>query len=82
MGLARFQSNLRRFSMDKDSGRIKYPYRKLMNVRAAAAIKGMREPYSPKIPPTTGPIINPNPNAAPTRPKFCARFSGVEISAM
>lgn len=42
----------------------------------AATKKGMREPKELTKPPNTGPIIKPRPNAAPTKPKFCALFSG------
>ena len=42
----------------------------------------MRGPISPNKPPIIGPIIKPSPNAAPIIPKFCARVSGVLISAI
>ena len=47
----------------------------------AAAKKGARGPSSPSTPPMAGPRMNPMPNAAPTSPKFCARFSGGLMSA-
>ena len=34
------------------------------------------------IPPRAGPIVNPNPTAAPMRPRFPARFSGGVTSAI
>ena len=43
---------------------------------------GVRAPKSERSPPIAGPITNPIPKAAPIIPKFCARLSGVEISAM
>lgn len=37
---------------------------------------------SDNFPPMYGPIIKPNPNAAPMKPKFRARVSGLEMSAI
>ena len=82
MGLARLISNARLFSADKDSGNTKYPYKQLAKAKPAATIKGIRSPISPRNPPKTGPITNPNPKAAPIIPKFLARFSAVLISAI
>jgi hypothetical protein len=42
----------------------------LANASPAAAKKGTLDPYSPNKPPHIGPIINPNPKAAPIIPKF------------
>ena len=74
-GFARFHSNFRLFSTGRDSGKTKKPYRKLINVRPAAAINGTREPYCPSNPPITGPIINPKPKGSTYHSEiFCPVF--------
>ena len=58
------------------------PNRQFASERQAAATNGRRGPISPSSPPISGPAMKPTPNAAPIRPKFCARFSGGLMSAM
>ena len=80
-GLARRRSKGRRDPVESDSGRTKKPSVTFTSANPAAAKKGARGPSVPSRPPTAGPTMKPLPNAAPTRPKFCARFSGGLTSA-
>ncbi len=81
-GLASLSLKGRRWRRSSDSGSRKYANAPAMKQTAAAAKKGTRAPYSPRMPPNSGPATKPTPNATPISPKLCARLSGGVISAM
>ena len=80
--LARASRKGRRFSSGRLSRSMKKPNSRLSAASALAPKKGRRVPYSPNIPPIAGPMMKPSPKAAPIRPKFWARLSGGEMSAI
>ncbi|MNY77116.1 hypothetical protein D3C86_2169200 [compost metagenome] len=55
---------------------------KLTSDTAAETRKGSCRLRCPSIPPSAGPMMKPIPKAAPSIPKFWARFSGLLTSAM
>ena len=81
-GLAFSQLKASRFSGGSDSGRTKMPYSAFTKASPAAAKKGSRRSMPPRSPPMAGPKMNPRPKATPTKPKFLARTSGSDTSAM
>src|ERR1043165_5226560 len=58
-GITLTHSNSRRFSFDKDSGRMNSPYKKFKRHKPAATINGTLNPTSPSRPPMAGPMIKP-----------------------
>src|SRR5580693_8165442 len=80
-GLARFQSKGRRFSLGRDSGNMKKPYKKLRKQSPAAAQNGALIPQVASKPPRAGPRTNPNPKAAPIMPKFLALVVGSGLTS-
>jgi hypothetical protein len=68
--------------MVSDSGRKKKIASRFRKETEAATKAGRLYPHWLSVPPTAGPMIKPNPKAAPISPRLFARFFSSVISVM